>query len=418
MTDDNVINMPTPKHILAQRIRVAHARSERGAQEWIDGLVEEATTMVEARDTYDDDREFSIWLMDNGIMFYSPDDQAALINMGRNPDLMRVKLQETKRTSLRYIWKEEMKAAYAEAAKSDPPYRYVAIRGAQREPPPESPQSEPQEAATAEPAPAETMKSADELERRHRLETKPPPPSLKGLPKAEIVAAYLTHADTPARMARFVKTKKGRDIWMLLIESIEAGHFGEPTDRVITSPNLRMILPWIQDRTFGNMDISKPAERQQIREVLFPLLVERPELKGALQAALPSAFRDRQKSIQESARREFLVADARAKAAAAATKEASTVIIAYGTPLWPADPESVGYTLAELECACHFSRFFMTAIMQANETPKGMQLAAAHLVKYMIPIQRGFVLAVNRIFDAYVANPKGESEMPVIPKAD
>jgi hypothetical protein len=55
---DNVINLPTPMNVLAGRIRAAYGRIGRGRQEWIEGTVELAAALKEARARFPSDQQF------------------------------------------------------------------------------------------------------------------------------------------------------------------------------------------------------------------------------------------------------------------------------------------------------------------------------------------------------------------------
>jgi hypothetical protein len=97
------------KKMLADRYRTAFERSQRIESEWIDTVLEMATTLREARDQFKDHNEFSAWIDKNDLRFHNDKDRAALINMGRNLEVSRTVLQKTKRKSLQFIWIEDIK---------------------------------------------------------------------------------------------------------------------------------------------------------------------------------------------------------------------------------------------------------------------------------------------------------------------
>ena len=80
---DNIIQMPTPMNVLADRIRGAPASVQRGHIETIEGTLELAVALKEARDRFTDNRQFSIWLAENELdaEFIGHNNRAALINM-------------------------------------------------------------------------------------------------------------------------------------------------------------------------------------------------------------------------------------------------------------------------------------------------------------------------------------------------
>ena len=83
MTDNNIVNLPTPMNVLADRIRGALASVQRGHIETIEGMLELAVALKEARDCFSDNRQFSIWLAENELdaEFIGHNNRAALINM-------------------------------------------------------------------------------------------------------------------------------------------------------------------------------------------------------------------------------------------------------------------------------------------------------------------------------------------------
>jgi hypothetical protein len=54
-------------------------------------------------------------------------------------------------------------------------------------------------------------------------------------------------------------------------------------------------------------------------------------------------------------------------------------------------------------------------IAQKEWRPLETAMAARHLTKYIFPLLPGFVTAVRAIFNAYEANPDGETIFPLIP---
>jgi|SRR5262245_8516600 len=104
----NVTTLPTPMKTLADRYRDAYQRSEQSHAEWIVAVLDMAETLHEARQRFNNNRAFSIWIAENELDFHSQNDRAALINMHAHRAITERVLQETTRTSLRYIWLEEI----------------------------------------------------------------------------------------------------------------------------------------------------------------------------------------------------------------------------------------------------------------------------------------------------------------------
>ena len=120
MTTDNIIQMPTPMNVLADRIREALARADRSRIEWVEATLDLAATLKEARERFPSNEAFAHWLVDSkldaDIMGHQT--RAALINMAADLALARIVLQETKRNSWQLIWQEEMKPRLTSAGKT------------------------------------------------------------------------------------------------------------------------------------------------------------------------------------------------------------------------------------------------------------------------------------------------------------
>jgi len=100
---------PTPiaktEDELVIQIKTALARRDKSREEWIDASVDLAGLLCEARARYPAHQKFSDWLDKHDIEI-KPDDRAALLNLGLDMRAMRIILQQTDRTSYRYIWNE------------------------------------------------------------------------------------------------------------------------------------------------------------------------------------------------------------------------------------------------------------------------------------------------------------------------
>ena len=106
MDKDNVVQIPEPMDRIGARIDAGFARARNGDREWIEGSLEAAQGLVEARNRFSDHIGFNRWLLDNGHDHVNKDDRAALINMGQNPRMMCIVLEETDRRSYQLIWLE------------------------------------------------------------------------------------------------------------------------------------------------------------------------------------------------------------------------------------------------------------------------------------------------------------------------
>jgi hypothetical protein len=113
----NVIDMPTPMSVLAERIKTAYQRTADGRKEWIEGTLG-TTTLTEARAKFPSDIDFAVWLVQNELDWLGKDDRTALLGMANDLDVTRIVLEETKNTSLRVIWREEIEPRLHDVAKA------------------------------------------------------------------------------------------------------------------------------------------------------------------------------------------------------------------------------------------------------------------------------------------------------------
>jgi hypothetical protein len=88
--------------------------------EWIDATVKRAVLLYEARRKFLTNQAFSDWLGENEIEI-EKNTQAALIRMGEYPELTREGLEKTRRTSIQWIWAEELEGRFPRVRKSSFP---------------------------------------------------------------------------------------------------------------------------------------------------------------------------------------------------------------------------------------------------------------------------------------------------------
>ena len=135
---------------IGQRIIAGHDRARRGAQEWIEGTLEMAAALAEARGRFSSDNEFGDWLTGQGHNLVSKNDRAALINLGRDIPTARKVLEETESRSYRLVW-DKVKDWFPSAGK--PPRKKPAE-------PPEKAVKSPDEAAEAAKERSRTIEEA------------------------------------------------------------------------------------------------------------------------------------------------------------------------------------------------------------------------------------------------------------------
>lgn len=245
MTAD-VITLP---NVLAQRIRSAYERTERGRQEWIEGTLELAVTLSEARVGFPSNAAFAAWLGQNELDSFGHQDRAALINMAGDLQLTRRVLEETKRISWRHIWCEEMEHL-TRVGKTDllsTPSVIPAILPA--------PQVNPASETTA----VSTPKSKP-LKRDHPFH---------GFDRGDEVTAIYASVDARTTIGKAVRGRGGKEIWALILQAVDAG-FLTRTETQFATMNLRILFPCIP-KAFGNrFDLIAPKDRQKVRDDIMP----------------------------------------------------------------------------------------------------------------------------------------------------
>lgn len=108
MTAPTLSNSPLPS--LSARIEDGIVTATAGKRMFVEGTLAVAQSLADARDYLEDDRSFGRWVdAIPKLAALNHNDRAALINMGRFPDLAAQALEITTRSSWRLIW-EEMKA--------------------------------------------------------------------------------------------------------------------------------------------------------------------------------------------------------------------------------------------------------------------------------------------------------------------
>lgn len=126
--------------------------------------------------------------------------------------------------------------------------------------------------------------------------------ALAKYPDADLVYAHVTTVQSRSALVQVVKKRGSRDFYNLLVEAIKAGHYGPPSAGN-EKPNLRMILPWAPKGNFVNsFDLTRPEDRKQVRDVIFPTLAKNPELKNDPES-FPKAATQHRIKIEEALRK-------------------------------------------------------------------------------------------------------------------
>ena len=117
MAENNKDKLPH----LAWEIKSGLDLAEKGKQDRINGLVQAAIALHEARSLVQADIPFSKWCTANefGPDVLNAHDRAALIAMGADPERMRSLLSNSERQSVRYIYQHEWSVAEFAAESAD-----------------------------------------------------------------------------------------------------------------------------------------------------------------------------------------------------------------------------------------------------------------------------------------------------------
>jgi hypothetical protein len=114
----------TALDVLAQRYRAALNKINGGREQWIEGTLELAVVMADARIELPSNQAFSLWLQRYQLGHLSPNDRTALVGFSQDLEAARKMLEQaTGSTSWRTIWEKRPKAAVIKVDKSRPSLR-------------------------------------------------------------------------------------------------------------------------------------------------------------------------------------------------------------------------------------------------------------------------------------------------------
>lgn len=356
-----------------------------------------AVDLFEARQEHESDQEFGRWLVENELDDLGKDDRAALVSMGEYPQLSAARLAETTSRSLRLIWANEIKPRVLSVEKPAPVPALAAEITESAAPEPEKDQS------TKPPE----LKNEPSISRQHRARS-----PLGKIPNAEWVLNYVLSSETRTTLAGFATKRRNRPAWDLLIECIQNGTFGEPSNASITTPNLRLLFPWMEgrDRFVRSFDLTNSGDVDRIKEIIVPFLLKNDDRSPRVLTALADAVRTARIEKEEATRRQLVHQRHREQLEATPLPDGEQEIIAYGTPLWPSDR----YSYEEIAHACWFVSFIFDLFGDKSPLTKRMNLL--HAIKYIEPmLSAGVVAAIGRVTDAFVNNPNGDYKWPPKP---
>ena len=312
----NIVEMPTPMNVLADRIKLAYGRTVCGREGWIEGTLELAAALGEARSRFPSNIDFGVWLVQNELDWLGKDDRAALLGMSEDPALTRVALEETKSTSWRLIWLEWIELRLRNAAKMDVP---------------SSDNRDPAQLAEERSEPAETRASK-------RATIRPSSP-FYGRPRADEVYSAFLDKDARSVVGKAIAGRGGADIYEMILKSLDLG-FLRPNRDFLGRPNLRMLFS-LGSRAFcQRFDLTNTKERVHVRENIFPAMLANREAILASPDDLEKILDDHKRRNAEQARKTH--DDKRFTQAKEKMGPGEEEIIMYGQRFWPVIDNRMG----------------------------------------------------------------------------
>jgi hypothetical protein len=108
----------TALDVLAVRYRAAFDKMEGGRAQWIEGTLELAVVVAEAKIEWPGNAAFSQWLYLHKLALLHPNDRAALVGFAQDLKAARVLLEKSNSISWRVIWENRPKRAPTKIGKS------------------------------------------------------------------------------------------------------------------------------------------------------------------------------------------------------------------------------------------------------------------------------------------------------------
>lgn len=321
MTTDNIVQMPTPLNVLADRIRAALTRVETSRVEWINATLELATTLKEARERFPSNERFSVWLAESGLDsdLIGHQGRAALINMAADLTLARIVLHETQRTSWRLIWEEEMQPRLTNAGKTEPESLLQ----------PQTPLLDAPVVKIDEP-PKEKPNPITRRQGRRRVGINT---AYSNAPRAEELAALFDNKDGRGVLAKIWCGPGGKKVWKLLLTAVDAGLLISNSN-TSDIPNLRVLFPLMPSRGYASQfNLLDFRQCERVRDVILPAMIAcRDKLFANPEHTqqIVAAYLQEQRGQQQQA----VVAEKRA-VAVQRLPVAEQELVMFGQTVWP-----------------------------------------------------------------------------------
>lgn len=411
MTDNsNIIQMPEPLDKIAKRIREAYERAQLGRREWIEGTIELAIDLAEARHRFKSDREFSHWLVDAELENIGHQDRAALINMATNIGLARIILEESQRNSWRLIWTEEMQYRFTSAGKphDGAPIIQIPVQTA-----PESAISPNDAAKTAITIPVKEPE-------RKKIDGKH---SFRGWPRAEEVAAIYQNRNVYSRIGAALNKKGGAKIWDLILQAMDAGFL--TTNSICPNEiNLGILFPNAPQRFRGSRLLIDKNDLKVVTDQIMPAAIANRNAILADPDNIESIIRDHAVRLRDAAMAEQYAK--KIQAAKATMKADEHEVVIFGKTFWPIfdwDPE-LAYDYETLRVAVWtFRELHLMARSTSDPSPRSSALHIRYSIKFLWRCadkqMRKILHLITDLTRALEANPNGHLDpgerLPTMP---
>ena len=241
----------------ALRLRRSLDRWRAATEEWIEATLDLAGQLWQARQQFTGDREFGYWLVENEMDDLGKNDRAALIGMGQHLELSRRTLEDTERSSPRYVWEDVIKPKLLSLSRESTSTSTST---------PELPKHD-FPAEKSDEAPAESReKNVPDAPPTKALSTKS---SLHGWRRAEEVAAMYLEPQTRTAIGKAIRGRGGKEIWTLFLQALDAGLL-TPTNNAFRELSLRAIFPGVSVNYSHRFDLRQPKDRANLRDVILP----------------------------------------------------------------------------------------------------------------------------------------------------
>lgn len=110
----------TALDVLVERYRVAFDKVKGGREQWIEGTLELAVVVAEARERFRANQDFSRWIERNGLKTISKNDLSALNNFAKDLTTARIILEQSRSISWEQIWRDRPQKRVTESRNTQP----------------------------------------------------------------------------------------------------------------------------------------------------------------------------------------------------------------------------------------------------------------------------------------------------------